>query len=58
MKNYTLWLDDINYVISNGFPMFMYLDHDLGGYDTTMVFLKVITPFISDGTIKIPKVFA
>jgi hypothetical protein len=50
--------DAINYVISNGFPGCMYLDHDLGGNDTTMVFLKAITPFICNGTIKIPKGFS
>jgi len=30
----------IKYVVDNGMPLFMSLDHDLGGDDTAMAFLK------------------
>lgn len=30
----------IAYIVGNGLPAFMSLDHDLGGEDTTMVFLR------------------
>lgn len=47
----------IDFVKNYGFPNFMWLDHDLGGDDTTMVFLKAIAPLLIAGKITIPTNF-
>jgi hypothetical protein len=39
----------------NGIPDFMSLDHDLGGEDTTMIFLKRLVAEIWDGQSTPPK---
>lgn len=45
----------IEFVSQKGMPDFMSLDHDLGGDDTTMVFLKRLTNEIWDGKSIPPK---
>lgn len=42
------------YVVANGMPSHLYLDHDLGGDDTAMVFLKWLANEYWDGTSPIP----
>lgn len=42
-------------VTDNGMPEFLYLDHDLGGDDTVMVFLKWLANEYWDGTSRIPE---
>lgn len=44
--------DAIEYVKNNGMPMFMSLDHDLGGEDTTNVFLLWLIQAHLDGRVK------
>ena len=44
----------INYIRQNGWPTFMSLDHDLGGEDTVMVFLKRLVNEIWDGIMPVP----
>jgi hypothetical protein len=39
----------IDYIKTNGWPTFISFDHDLGGDDTTMVFLKRLMNEIWDG---------
>lgn len=41
--------DAIDYIKINGWPTFISFDHDLGGDDTTMVFLKRLMNEIWDG---------
>lgn len=41
--------DAIDYIKTNGWPNFISFDHDLGGDDTTMVFLKRLMNEIWDG---------
>jgi len=45
----------IEVITQKGMPDFMSLDHDLGGDDTTMVFLKRLTNEIWDGNSSPPK---
>lgn len=42
-------------LVQNQWPTFMSLDHDLGGDDTTMVFLRRLVNEIWDGTQPIPE---
>lgn len=44
----------ICFIKQNGWPTFMSLDHDLGGEDTTMVFLKRLVNEVWDGTTNPP----
>lgn len=37
------------YIQNNGMPAFISFDHDLGGDDTTMVFLRKLVDFIWNG---------
>jgi len=41
--------DAIDHIKANGWPTFISFDHDLGGDDTTMVFLKRLMNEIWDG---------
>lgn len=41
--------DAIEYIKNNGMPEFISFDHDLGGEDTTMIFLKRLMNEIWDG---------
>lgn len=41
----------MSYVVNNGVPIHMSLDHDLGGDDTTMVFLKWLSNEYYDGQV-------
>ena len=40
----------LDYVKNNGWPRFISFDHDLGGEDTTMIFLKHLVYEHWDGT--------
>lgn len=42
-------------LVQTQWPVFMSLDHDLGGDDTTMVFLRRLVNEIWDGTQPIPE---
>lgn len=42
-------------VLNNGMPEFMFLDHDLGGNDTTMKFLNWLVYEYWDGKMNIPQ---
>lgn len=44
-------------VVHKGFPSEIAFDHDLGGTDTSMDFLKMLTSYLLDFNIKIPKSF-
>lgn len=39
----------LEYVQSNGMPSFISFDHDLGGDDTTMVFLRKLVDLVWNG---------
>lgn len=41
--------DAIQFIKQNGWPEFISFDHDLGGDDTTMVFLKRLVNEVWDG---------
>ena len=41
--------DAIQFIKQNGWPEFISFDHDLGGEDTTMVFLKRLVNEVWDG---------
>ena len=41
----------IDYIKINGLPYFMSLDHDLGGTDTVMDFIKAMTDLYPDGPV-------
>ncbi len=47
----------LNVVISKGFPIEIAFDHDLGGDDTSMLFIHKIVDLLYDGHITIPKGF-
>lgn len=42
--------DALDYIETNGMPNFISFDHDLGGEDTTMVFLKKLVEYVWNGT--------
>ena len=44
-------------VVHKGFPEEIAFDHDLGGDDTSIVFLNMLTNYILDYNLKIPKNF-
>ena len=44
----------LEYIQTNGMPEFISFDHDLGGDDTTMVFLRSLVKSLWDGTNNIP----
>ena len=49
---------DAIYAVKNyGFPNEIAFDHDLGGQDTSMVFVKWLTDYMLDNDIKFPKGF-
>lgn len=39
----------LDYIKNNGMPSFISFDHDLGGDDTTMVFLRKLVDYIWNG---------
>lgn len=47
----------INSVIENGIPRFISFDHDLGGEDTAIVFIKRLVDYMLDNEYKLPHNF-
>lgn len=47
----------VYYVMTNGFPMEISFDHDLGGDDTSMVFIHSIIGSLIQGDLTIPRGF-
>lgn len=44
-------------LVSRGVPNYISFDHDLGGEDTSMVFLKAMFNYMDDMKLKFPKNF-
>jgi hypothetical protein len=47
--------EGIEHIKANGMPCFISFDHDLGGEDTTMVFLRKLVETVWDGSEKPPE---
>lgn len=47
----------INYVMANGFPIEISFDHDLGGDDTSMIFVHALVEEIIQENLTIPSGF-
>lgn len=47
----------IDTLLARGFPSFISFDHDLGGDDTSIVFINWLTDELIEGRLDIPKFF-
>jgi hypothetical protein len=55
--SYKFFIDDERFPVTHGFPSFISFDHDLGGEDTSIVFINWLTDQLIDGYLAIPSDF-